>query len=97
MNPVLPLVVASLACWNSSTATTVDFKKALSGALRPALLLIAQKYGGEDPHGCDPHGDDPHDENHDKGLPANKEQKKYRVPKDVYGGDVPNSQSPYPD
>ena len=23
--------------------------------------VIAQKYGGSDPHGDDPHGDDPHD------------------------------------
>ena len=97
MNPVLLLVVASVACSIPGAATIVKTEKALSTAQRPALLLIAQKYDGEDPHGCDPHGADPHDENHDKSLPANKEQKKYKAPPDVYGGDVPNSRSPYPD
>ncbi len=96
MNPVLSLVVASVACWNPGTANRVDFQKALSGAKPPALLLIAQKYGDEDPHGPDPHGDDPHDEYHDKGLPANKEQKKNKAPKDVYGGGVYNDKDPYP-
>lgn len=59
-------------------------------------LSITQKYGGEDPHGADPHGDDPHDENHDPGLPANQENKKNKAPRDVYGGDIPNGQSPSP-
>lgn len=58
------------------------------------LYIIAQKYGGQDPHGPDPHGDDPHDEVHDKKLPANQD-KTGKAPKDVYGGKVPNDQAPY--
>lgn len=57
--------------------------------------LIAQKYGGLDPHGPDPHGDDPHDENHDSKLPANQERSNGKAPKDVYGGKYPNDQAPY--
>lgn len=53
-----------------------------------------QKYGG-DPHGADPHGDDPHDEQHDDGMQANKDQKSYKAPKDVYGNQYPNTQAPY--
>lgn len=58
------------------------------------MYIIAQKYGGLDPHGPDPHGDDPHDEYHDKQLPANKD-KTGKAPKDVYGGRYPNDQQPY--
>ncbi len=57
--------------------------------------IIAQKYGGLDPHGPDPHGDDPHDENHDSKLPANQERSNGKAPKDVYGGKYPNDQAPY--
>jgi hypothetical protein len=57
--------------------------------------LIAQKYGGADPHGDDPHGGDPHDENHDDKLPANKDRGIGKAPKDVYGGTIPNDQQPY--
>ncbi|MBI4534085.1 MAG: hypothetical protein HY711_09065, partial [Candidatus Melainabacteria bacterium] len=49
-----------------------------------------------DPHGSDPHGDDPHDEQHDPGLPANSDKKKYKAPSDIYGGAIPNDKSPYP-
>lgn len=58
------------------------------------MWIIAQKYGGQDPHGPDPHGDDPHDEVHDKSLPANAD-KTGKAPKDVYGGKVGNDQAPY--
>lgn len=54
-----------------------------------------QKYGGADPHGDDPHGDDPHDEVHDKGLKSNEDEKARKAPKDVYGGQYPNTQAPY--
>jgi hypothetical protein len=57
--------------------------------------IIAQKYGGSDPHGDDPHGDDPHDEQHDPQLPANQARSTGKAPRDVYGGDIPNSQQPY--
>ena len=57
--------------------------------------LIAQKYGGSDPHGDDPHGDDPHDEQHDSKLPANDHRGDGKAPKDVYGGKYPNGQAPY--
>ncbi len=57
--------------------------------------IIAQKYGGTDPHGPDPHGDDPHDEQHDRKLPANQERSNGKAPKDVYGDRYPNSQAPY--
>lgn len=60
-------------------------------------LLIAQKYGQEDPH-----GKDPHDENHDARMPSNKEQlpaNKHRydntAPDDVYGYQYPNTKEPY--
>ncbi len=57
--------------------------------------IVAQKYGGADPHGDDPHGDDPHDEQHDAKMPANKDKNIGRAPKDVYGGTIPNDQQPY--
>lgn len=78
--------------------TVSDVKSASYGPLQTKAtqqLLIAQKYGGADPHGDDPHGDDPHDENHDKGLPANKDRSQGKAPKDVYGDKYPNSQQPY--
>jgi hypothetical protein len=45
---------------------------------------------GGNPHGPDPSGDDAHDEHHDPDLPANKEQEKYKAPKDKYGGQFPS-------
>lgn len=57
--------------------------------------VVAQKYGGADPHGDDPHGDDPHDEVHDPKLPANQAKSASKAPRDVYGDQVPNSQQPY--
>lgn len=60
-----------------------------------ARAIPLQKYGGSDPHGPDSHGDDPHDEQHDKGLPANKDRNEGRAPKDVYGDQYPNNQAPY--
>lgn len=53
-----------------------------------------QKYGG-DPKGPDPHGPDPRDEQHDDGLPANRDRDQGRAPKDVYGDQFPNSRAPY--
>ena len=73
----------------SVTLNPPSIKKCCQGQ-----YIIAQKYGGADPHGDDPHGDDPHDEQHDKGLPANQD-KTGKAPKDVYGGTVPNDQAPY--
>lgn len=63
------------------------------GLAQPPVNL--QKYGGSDPHGPDPHGDDPRDEQHDPNMPANREQKEHKAPKDVYGGQYPNGQAPY--
>jgi hypothetical protein len=54
-----------------------------------------QKYGSSDPHGEDPHGDDPHDEVHDKHMRSNEDEKARKAPKDVYGGEYPNTQAPY--
>ncbi len=64
-------------------------------AKQSTTMVVAQKYGGTDPHGPDPHGDDPHDEVHDPKLPANAERNFGKAPKDVYGDTVPNSQQPY--
>lgn len=95
VTPVIPFI---LACF-TSTPPQVDLNAPPSNIFLAArerqVLLIAQKYGGADPHGADPHGDDPHDEQHDPGLPANQEQKANKAPKDVYGGAVPNDQAPY--
>lgn len=91
---VVPFIVACLA---GSPAVELNAQPSniFVSAKQQQVLLIAQKYGGSDPHGADPHGDDPNDENHDPGLPANKEQKAHKAPKDVYGGEVPNSPEPY--
>lgn len=95
MTPVLPIVIA---CFTGAPIP-VDLNAPPSNLFMAAkaqqILLIAQKYGGEDPHGADPHGDDPNDEQHDPGLPANKEQKAHKAPKDVYGNEYPNSKEPY--
>lgn len=93
MNPVIPVVVTSLFL----SAPQLSLETGKAGLEHKAGCgLIAQKYGGSDPHGPDPHGDDPHDEQHDPGLPANKEQKARKAPRDVYGGDIYNDPSPYP-
>ncbi len=80
-------------------APTCDVKSASLNPLTKCKIqgqyVVAQKYGGADPHGDDPHGDDPHDEQHDKGLPANKDRSVGKAPKDVYGGRYPNDQAPY--
>ncbi len=70
----------------------LEVKKAFS---QNSPLLIAQKYGGTDPHGPDPHGDDPHDETYDSKMPANQKRNFNRAPKDVYGDKLPNNQQPY--
>jgi hypothetical protein len=96
MHALIPLLATSVAL--SGPGITQEICKQatrFASAKKAPIILIAQKYGGEDPHGCDPHGEDPHDENHDKDLPANREQKKYKAPKDVYGGEIPNSREPY--
>ncbi len=94
VTPILPFIVACFA----SAPVPVDLNAPPSNIFMAAkerqIMLIAQK-GGGDPHGADPHGDDPNDENHDPGLPANKEQKAHKAPKDVYGGDIPNTPEPY--
>lgn len=70
-------------------------KRNLAFDCATARAIPLQKYGGSDPHGPDPHGDDPHDEQHDKGLPANRDRNEGRAPKDVYGDQYPNNQAPY--
>ncbi len=89
-------ILMSVAITNAPISLS-DVKSATHGPLSSQAkqqFLIAQKYGGADPHGDDPHGDDPHDENHDKSMPANKD-KTGKAPKDVYGGKYPNDQQPY--
>ena len=92
---VLPFIIA---CF-SATPPQVDLNAPASNIFVAAkerqVLLIAQKHGAADPHGADPNGEDPHEENHDPGLPSNKDQKANKAPKDVYGGEVPNEQAPY--
>ena len=97
MNPLVPLVLVSAVAFDpgmsliSGNTLKTTFAKA-----RATQLIIAQQYGKSDPHGEDPHGDDPHDEQHDPGLPSNKENKNNKAPKNVYGNDVYNDQNPYP-
>lgn len=96
ISPMLPFMVAFI----TQSPVAVDLQAPapvdlIKWASEKQVILIAQKYGGSDPHGDDPHGEDPNDEQHDRGLPANKEQKAHKAPKDVYGGEVPNDQAPY--
>lgn len=96
VNPVLPVLLVALVAAAPTINLRVQNKDPLSCLKNDrSILLIAQKYGGDDPHGPDPHGDDPHDEYHDKNMPAYKEQKAHKAPKDVYGGEVPNDKEPY--
>lgn len=96
LNPVLALLVASVTAsplpvnLQAQSANIIEAYKN-----NPNVILIAQKYEGDDPHGPDPHGDDPHDEYHDVGLPAYKEQKANKAPSDVYGNEYPNTKAPY--
>ena len=99
---VLPLYISS----SVPPATTIDAAK-LCGQLREApsnklsaiqkdgTILLAQQYDGEDPHGPDPHGPDPRDEVHDPNTEANKRQAERYPTRDVYGGHVPNTRTPY--
>lgn len=80
----------------SVQAIVRDYLKRGSTPMYPSEpKVVAQKYGGADPHGDDPHGDDPHDEVHDSKLPANQAKSNAKAPRDVYGDTVPNSQQPY--
>lgn len=79
---------------NSVIAANFLNSSASSNSALPGQVPL-QKYGGADPHGDDPHGDDPHDEVHDKGLKSNEDEKARKAPKDVYGGNYPNTQAPY--
>ncbi len=93
----------SVVCGVDSASATKAEKSIKAFFQDPASLfqsnqsntVVAQKYGGTDPHGDDPHGDDPHDEIHDPKLPANAERNFGKATKDVYGDVVPNSQQPY--
>ncbi|MBX9666565.1 MAG: hypothetical protein K2X93_03055 [Candidatus Obscuribacterales bacterium] len=85
---------ASIACAEKSIKAFFQNPETLFQT-KQSSLVVAQKYGGTDPHGPDPHGDDPHDEVHDPKLPANAERNFGKAPKDVYGDTVPNSQQPY--
>lgn len=93
----------SVACGVDSASITRAEKSIKALFENPASLfqtkqssvVVAQKYGGTDPHGEDPHGDDPHDEVHDPKLPANAERSFGKATKDVYGDNLPNSQQPY--
>lgn len=76
-------------------AATLPLSQSASACGLAAPHVNLQKYGGSDPHGPDPHGDDPRDEQHDPNMPANRDQKEQRAPKDVYGGQYPNGQAPY--
>ena len=102
---LLPAISSSSDSLTSGNAKIQEIEKAvveapankLSRIQRDGAILIAQKYGGSDPH-----GKDPHDENHDARLPANKESlpaNKHRydhvAPDDVYGYKYPNGQQPY--
>jgi hypothetical protein len=95
VTPILPILVACFTGMPVQVDMNAPSSNFFFAAKERNVILIAQKYGGEDPHGADPHGDDPNDEIHDKELPANKEQKAHKAPKDVYGGEYPNSQAPY--
>jgi hypothetical protein len=89
-------ILVSVAITNAPANLSVVKSVPLSPIARAKQeLIIAQKYGGTDPHGPDPHGDDPRDEVHDSKMPANAERSNGKAPKDVYGGKVPNDQAPY--
>ncbi len=95
-HPLLPLLIVSITCSQPGVDLTARSKDPFFAMkANPSLIFIAQKHGADDPHGDDPHGDDPHDEQHDPGLPANEAKKEHKAPKDVYGGNVPNSDKPY--
>lgn len=79
---------------NSVIAANFSNSSSPSNSGLPGQLPL-QKYGSSDPHGDDPHGDDPHDEKHDKHMKSNEDEKARKAPKDVYGGDYPNTQAPY--
>ncbi|MBY0357771.1 MAG: hypothetical protein K2W82_07200 [Candidatus Obscuribacterales bacterium] len=95
LNTILTVLIASFA----ASSLPVDLQAPPAGVLaasqKKGLVLIAQKYQDEDPHGPDPRGFDPHDEIHDKTMPAYMEQKANKAPKEVYGRDVPNTRIPY--
>ncbi len=93
MSPFVILMTAQILSASPSDKIP-DLSTIKSSLPLKGIYIIAQKYGGSDPHGPDPHGDDPHDEVHDAKLPANSD-KTGKAPKDVYGGDVPNSKEPY--
>ncbi len=96
MSPFVILMTAQIlsASPSEKIPDLSTIKSMLPSMTRSGIYIIAQKYGGTDPHGDDPHGDDPHDEQHDPKLPANAD-KTGKAPKDVYGGQVPNSKEPY--
>lgn len=95
MSSLAVILAAAVVCAPvSSSVTNTDFKTVVSKVDFKSTILIAQKYGGSNPHGEDPHGDDPHEEQHDSSMPANQD-KTGKAPKDVYGGNYPNTQAPY--
>ncbi|HEY9678481.1 MAG TPA: hypothetical protein V6C76_10760 [Drouetiella sp.] len=91
---VLATAVACAPVASGFSLKNIQLKPSIAQILQHQTL-VAQKYGGSDPHGDDPHGGDPHDENHDDKLPANAHRDDQKAPRDVYGGTVPNGQAPY--
>ena len=100
---VLPVVNSSPAAPSlgkllevkSATASAPANK--LSAMQTDGAILIAQKYGGSDPHGRDPHVEI-HDSRlpaNKKDLPANEHRDDHVAPDDVYGYKFPNGQKPY--
>lgn len=99
MSHMVPLLVLSVASWmpgalqNLSTASDTGGPSHAS-RWPPVVKLAYDHQRDSNPH-CrnpnvpDPHGDDPADERHDPNLPANKEQNRYKAPKDIYKGEYP--------
>jgi hypothetical protein len=96
VNAVLPLLVA----FTYASAPAVNLQASWHDPIscmksNPALILIADTHGGEDPHGDDPHGGDPHDEQHDAGIQGNADRDAAKAPSEPYPDNVPNSRQPY--
>lgn len=97
MSQLLVLLISGTVSWApaglvGSSSATEDLALPCPDNRPSALRYVYDNPYGPNPHGPnpvgpDPHGLDPHDEQHDPGLPANKEQAKYqyRTPKDIYG------------
>lgn len=99
MSHIVPMLLISVASWMPGTlqnlSTACDTRGPSQTSKSPPAVKLAYDHPhgpnphGRNPHGADPHGDDPHDERHDPELPANKEQDRYKAPKDIYKGEYP--------